>query len=48
MNDLYTPRSAWNPLAAFGLALGVFVAAFLAGVIYTIAYRVATGHMPSA
>jgi len=26
MNDLHTPRSAWNPLAAFGLALGVFVA----------------------
>ena len=31
MNDQHTPRSAWNPLAAFGLALGVFVAAFLAG-----------------
>jgi len=30
MNDLHTPRSAWNPLAAFGLALGVFGAAFLA------------------
>ena len=30
MNDLHTPRVAWNPLAAFGLALGVFVAASLA------------------
>jgi membrane protease YdiL (CAAX protease family) len=30
MNDLHTPIPAWNPLAAFGLALGVFVAAFLA------------------
>ena len=30
MNDLHTPRSAWNPLAAFGLALGVFGAAFFA------------------
>ncbi len=30
MNDTQTPRPAWNPLAAFGLALGVFVAAFLA------------------
>lgn len=31
MNDLQTPRPTWNPLAAFGLALGVFVATFLAG-----------------
>jgi Type II CAAX prenyl endopeptidase Rce1-like len=31
MNDLDAPRPAWNPLAAFGLVLGVFVAAFLAG-----------------
>ena len=30
MNDLHTPRPAWNPLAAFGLSLGVFVAASLA------------------
>ena len=30
MNDLHRPRPAWNPLVAFGLALGVFVAAFLA------------------
>ena len=30
MNDLHTPRSAWNPLAAFGLALGVYAATFLA------------------
>ncbi len=30
MNDLHTPRSAWNPLLVFGLALGVFVAASLA------------------
>jgi membrane protease YdiL (CAAX protease family) len=30
MNDLHVPRSAWKPLAAFGLALGVCVAAFLA------------------
>ena len=30
MNDLHTPRPAWNPLAAFGLTLGVFVVAFLA------------------
>jgi membrane protease YdiL (CAAX protease family) len=30
MNDLQSPRPGWNPLAAFGLALGVFVAAFLA------------------
>src|SRR5206468_9904604 len=30
MNDLPTPRPAWNPLAAFGLSLGVFVAASLA------------------
>ena len=30
MIDMHTPRSAWNPLAAFGLALGVFVAASLA------------------
>jgi uncharacterized protein len=30
MNDPHTPRQAWNPLAAFGLALGVFVAASLA------------------
>ena len=30
MNDPHRPRPAWNPLAAFGLALGVFVAAFLA------------------
>lgn len=26
MNDLHAPTSAWNPLAAFVLALGVFVA----------------------
>jgi membrane protease YdiL (CAAX protease family) len=30
MDDLQAPRSAWNPLAAFGLALGVYAAAFLA------------------
>jgi hypothetical protein len=30
MNDLHTPRPAWNPFAAFGLTLGVFVAASLA------------------
>jgi membrane protease YdiL (CAAX protease family) len=30
MNDPHTPRPAWNPLVAFGLALGVFVAGFLA------------------
>jgi membrane protease YdiL (CAAX protease family) len=30
MNDVHAPRPGWNPLAAFGLALGVFVAAFLA------------------
>lgn len=30
MNDLPTPQSAWNPLAAFAVALGVFVATFLA------------------
>ncbi len=30
MDDLQTPRSAWNPLAAFGLALGVIVATLLA------------------
>jgi uncharacterized protein len=30
MNDLHTPRSAWKPVATFGLALGVFVAASLA------------------
>jgi membrane protease YdiL (CAAX protease family) len=30
MNDPHTPRSAWNPLAAFGLALGVVVAGLLA------------------
>ena len=30
MNDLHTPRPGWNPLAAFGLAIGVIVAATLA------------------
>jgi membrane protease YdiL (CAAX protease family) len=30
MNDLHTPGTGWNPPAAFGLALGVFVAAILA------------------
>jgi membrane protease YdiL (CAAX protease family) len=30
MNDTQTPSQAWNPLAAFGLALVVFVAASLA------------------
>jgi membrane protease YdiL (CAAX protease family) len=30
MNDLHTPKPAWNPLAAFGLALAVCVATFLA------------------
>jgi membrane protease YdiL (CAAX protease family) len=30
MDDLHTPGPAWNPPAAFGLALGVFVAALLA------------------
>jgi membrane protease YdiL (CAAX protease family) len=30
MNDLHTPRRAWNPLAAFAFSLGVFGAAFLA------------------
>src|SRR5262245_21851171 len=30
MNGLHAPRPAWNPLAAFGLALGVIVAALLA------------------
>lgn len=30
MDNLQTPSSAWNPLAAFGLVLGVFVAASLA------------------
>jgi membrane protease YdiL (CAAX protease family) len=29
MNHLHTPRSAWNALAAFALALGIYVAAFL-------------------
>ena len=30
MDDLHTPKPAWNPLAAFGLALGVILAATLA------------------
>jgi membrane protease YdiL (CAAX protease family) len=30
MDDVQTPRSAWNPLAAFGLVLGVYFATFLA------------------
>src|SRR5205809_388383 len=30
MNDPHTSRPAWNPLAAFGLALVVLVAAYLA------------------
>lgn len=30
MDNRHTPRSAWSPLAAFGLALGVHVASFLA------------------
>jgi membrane protease YdiL (CAAX protease family) len=30
MNDLNHPKPAWNPLVAFGLALGVFVAASFA------------------
>jgi membrane protease YdiL (CAAX protease family) len=33
MDNPQTPRSAWNPLAAFGLALGVYVAAFLAATV---------------
>jgi membrane protease YdiL (CAAX protease family) len=30
MNDLHTPKLAWKPLAAFGVALGVIVAGFFA------------------
>src|SRR6187401_1031857 len=31
MNDLHAPRSGWNPLAAFGLAISVITVATLAG-----------------
>lgn len=30
MNNLHPPRPGWNPFIAFGLALGVFVATYLA------------------
>ena len=33
MDDPQSPRPAWNPLAAFGLVLGVFAAAFLAEMV---------------
>jgi hypothetical protein len=48
MNDLHTPRPTWNPLAAFGVALGFFVAAFLAArALPEVGDGVATGHLPS-